>query len=729
VRDRSVYEFGDVRVDLGRMAAIRGDSVIPLEPKAFDVLVRLIEHRDRLVTKDELLDAVWTGTFVTPNVLTRAVAQIRKALGDETQDARYIETVAKRGYRFIAPVTVLAPGGTLQDLPPKADLPPKTGLPPKGGSHESGSRGGSRAARGSRRPAYQIWLAAAALIVVAGAAAAVLLLRHNTEADGTADLRLKRLTNRRGFSGTPAVAPDGHAVVYASDATGTLELYLANLSQGSGEVALTNDGGHNMQPAWSPDGQWIAFHSRRRGGVWVIPSTGGVPRQVVDFGSDPAWAPDSNTLVFTSDAGGLAGQSSLWTVKRDGTDRRALTQIGTPAGGQRAPVWSHGGRHVGFIVSHGGWTIEVWIVDVASGATHLVDVSTNASDPCFAPDDRAILWGGSTKTGNGRLFSHAIDADGNPVGATGTVLPMDAGIVEGLSLAADGTLAFSARNPDANLWAIDVGADGRGGQPVKLTDDVSRNTHPDYSDDGRVAYMQTAIGSLASVWVMREDGTARAPLVPGTDGIGPQWDRAGRRILMVRAVNGGWDFVWVDLASRRMTPAGLPYKDMMNPRLSPDAAAIAFHRIEKDGRMTVWTGGFDGTRTEVATDPEAVSYPAWSPDGKFLAVEIKRGDSTQIGVVARGGGPVEQLTTDRGQSWPHSWAPDNDRIVFAGQRDGVWNIYTVSRRTRAVVQLTSFTSGTGYVRYPAWSPTGSRIVFERAIESGNVWTLTLPSQR
>ena len=220
VRDRSVYEFGDVRVDLGRMAAIRGDSVIPLEPKAFDVLVRLIEHRDRLVTKDELLDAVWTGTFVTPNVLTRAVAQIRKALGDESQNARYIETVAKRGYRFIAPVTVLAPPGASQ-----LDLPPQTDLPPKGGSHEidegRGSRGGSGAAHQSRNhrrgwPARRVWMASAA--------AAVLLLRHHTQPDGSADVRLKRLTNRRGFSGTPAVAPDGHAVVYASDATGSSQL-------------------------------------------------------------------------------------------------------------------------------------------------------------------------------------------------------------------------------------------------------------------------------------------------------------------------------------------------------------------------------------------------------------------------------------------------------------------------------------------------------------------------
>src|SRR4029453_11542683 len=124
VRDRFVYEFGEVRVDMGRMAALRGDTAIPLEPKAFDVLVHLLEHRDRIVTKDELLDAVWTGTFVTPNVLTRAIAQIRKGLGDESDNSRFIEPVAKRVYRFIAPVTVVEPASLPADPvppPPAAD--------------------------------------------------------------------------------------------------------------------------------------------------------------------------------------------------------------------------------------------------------------------------------------------------------------------------------------------------------------------------------------------------------------------------------------------------------------------------------------------------------------------------------------------------------------------------------------------------------------------------------
>jgi Tol biopolymer transport system component/DNA-binding winged helix-turn-helix (wHTH) protein len=716
VRDRAIYEFGDVRVDRGRMAALRGDVAIPLEPKAFDVLVHLIEHRDRVVTKDELLDAVWAGTFVTPNVLTRAVAQIRKALGDESQDARYIETLAKRGYRFIAPVIVVR----------AENAAPVLVAGPVPATDETGA-----APPAVRRPRYGIM--AAGIVLAAVAVAAVILLNGDTgrsTGDGAADLQLKRITNRRGYTGTPALSRDGRSMVYSSDVTGALELYLISLAPGSAEVALTRDGGHNIQPAWSPDGQWIAFHSRRRGGVWIVPSSGGGAQQVVEFGSDPAWSPDSSTIAFTSDAGGLAGQSSLWTVQRDGSDRRALTRIGSPAGGHRAPSWSHDGRQIAFVVARGGWIIQIWTVDVASGETRYVDVTTGGADPCFAPGDRALLWGGLTGTNNGRIYKRTLDAAGKPIGVTETVMPMDAALVEDLTIASNGTLAFTARVIDANLWGVDLGADGRAGEPVRLTDDVSRNTHPEFSRDGRVAYMQTAIGSPPSVWVMREDGKERAPLTSGIGAGDPQWDDAGQRMLIVRGgPESGLDLAWVDLASRRVTPTGLGVRNMSNPRLSPDAKTFAFHRIEPNGVLSVWLSTFDGAQTKIATDAEAVSYPAWSPDGQSLAVEIKRNDSTHIAWLPRAGGPIVQLTNERGQAWPHSWAPDNDRIAFAGQREGVWNVYTVSRSTRAVTQLTFFRSAAGYVRYPSWSPAGSRLVFERAVETANVWMVTLPGER
>lgn len=712
MRDRAVYESGDIRVDLGRMAATRAGAPIPLEPKAFDVLVHLIEHRDRLVTKDELLDAVWTGTFVTPNVLTRAITQIRKGLGDDAADARYIETVAKRGYRFIAPVTVVTPPMSAETAPAESNAATARVAPPLG------------PARTSRRTAIVVATALAGLLL---AVAAIVLVFHRPGPGVPAfDLQLQRLTNRRGFSGTPALSADGRALVYSSDASGPLELFLASLTPGMPEVQLTHDGGHNMEPAWSPDGQWIAYHSRKRGGVWMVPANGGTPQQITDFGSDPAWSPDSGTLVFTSDAGGLAGQSNLWTVKRDGSDRKPLTQIGTPSGGHRAPAWSHDGRRVVFVVARGGWTMQIWTVNVSTGQQQLIETSSNGADPAFAPDDRAIIWGGSTKTGNGRLFRRALDADGRPAGDTETLLPFDGGIVEGVTVAANGALAFAARTIDANLWAADVGATGGGSEPVRLTDDVARSTHPQYSADGRIAYQQAPIGSAATVWTVKEDGSGKAALIPGIDAFEPQWDLPRGRLLILRGIERGWELAWVDLASRRITPADIPSHDMLSLRLSPDARSIAFHVIEKDGGMSVWTSTLDGRRTLIAKDPEAASYPAWSPDGAWLAVELKRGDSTQIGVVRSAGGDVTQLTDVRGQSWPHSWAPDNDRIAFAGEREGVWNVYTVSRTTRQVTQVTFFTSPAGYVRYPAWSPRGTRIVFERSQDTANVWTASLP---
>src|SRR5262245_47998021 len=101
-----VFEFEGFRLDPRRMGVWKDDERVWLEPKAMDVLLHLVANRDRLVTKDELLDSAWKDAFVTPNALTRAIAQLRKALGDDVEHPRLIETVAKRGYRFVAPVTV-----------------------------------------------------------------------------------------------------------------------------------------------------------------------------------------------------------------------------------------------------------------------------------------------------------------------------------------------------------------------------------------------------------------------------------------------------------------------------------------------------------------------------------------------------------------------------------------------------------------------------------------------
>ena len=104
MRIELAYAFDDVRVDRAAMRVTKAGLPVALEPKAFDVLLHLLDNRGMLVGKAQLLETVWSGTFVTENNLAHAVSQLRRALGDSARTARYIETVPRRGYRFIAPV-------------------------------------------------------------------------------------------------------------------------------------------------------------------------------------------------------------------------------------------------------------------------------------------------------------------------------------------------------------------------------------------------------------------------------------------------------------------------------------------------------------------------------------------------------------------------------------------------------------------------------------------------
>src|ERR1700733_11260388 len=102
------YRFGQFVLDPGRRMLSRADSPVSLTPKAFDVLFFLLQNPTRLVTKEELLQAVWGDTIVEEGNLTQYISHLRKALGDNSEDSRLIVTIARKGYQFTARVTVVA---------------------------------------------------------------------------------------------------------------------------------------------------------------------------------------------------------------------------------------------------------------------------------------------------------------------------------------------------------------------------------------------------------------------------------------------------------------------------------------------------------------------------------------------------------------------------------------------------------------------------------------------
>lgn len=744
-------------VDLSEMTAYRDGVRLDLEPKAFDVLRLLVERRDQLITKDELIDTVWADTFVTPNVLTRAVAQIRRELRDDPQDARFIETVMKRGYRFIGPVTVVSSASrasldvgqapavarveaavAARSEAPASDASPMTIIeattqapPPRAAEAWSMAAapapGPPRGAQQSR--ATPLWVAGA--LGAAFTIAMVWAARSGGLASSpnlpTPEPRPTKVTLSVGANTRPTLSPDGSALAYSSDRSGSLEIYVVGLTRGSRDIALTSDGHQNVDPAWAPDGKWIAYHARAKGGLWVIPATGGSPVQVAESGSQPAWSPDAQSIVFSTTEGSMAGQSVLRVVRRDGSGERDLTRVGHPLGGHLRPTWSRNGRFIAFSVSDGRSRSSAWVVSSEGGEPQRLPIEGGFSGMAFGPDDRYLYFRGGDPT-RGVIYRLPIDpADATALGAPAELLSTVSLVTaEGLSISNNGTIAYDESAAEGHLWSVDVDASGERHEPQPFIRSSVRTTAPAYSRTGRFAFQQGGSGAEVSVWMSTEDGSGAEPAFGDGTWTAPSMSDDGHVLALKNTVP---PTLWLlDPATRRTTAVGQAATGRLNvPRISPDGNEIAYWLLEPNGAMNTWTVPVSGgSPRRITSDAEAANYPAWSPDGQWLAIEVKRGEETQIGVVSRHGGAIEQLTNERGQNWPHSWSPDGESIAFAGQRRGVWNIYSVSRRTHVVTQHTHFTSASGYVRYPAWAPDGRRIVFERRVAEGNIWTFQEP---
>ena len=144
--------FQSFRLDTENLCLLRGEERVAITPKAFDVLRHLVENAGRLVTPDELLQALWPETYVNPEVLRKYILEIRKALQDRPDRPTFIETVTKRGYRFIAAVTEEA----ASELPPVLDDKEanEAAIPANNfAEHPGNLAAGSSAAPGRRGPA------------------------------------------------------------------------------------------------------------------------------------------------------------------------------------------------------------------------------------------------------------------------------------------------------------------------------------------------------------------------------------------------------------------------------------------------------------------------------------------------------------------------------------------------------------------------------------------------
>lgn len=725
------YHFDDVLVDCENFRIRKGGEARTLGPRAFDLLVYLIGQRGRVVEKQEMFEQVWKETFVTDNALTKAVKEIRRAIGDDADAPRYIETVPKRGYRFIAEVTATAS----PDAASAEAANDQTAAPPAAVQAASAPEAAAPTTEAAAPRPFVPRVSRGLLVslsLVAGAALVLLgwrLLGKPGKAEDSPKLKPTQVTAWSGLDIHPALAPDGRAIAYSSDHSGSFEIYVKPLAPGSREIQITADGQQNFEPAWSPDGQYLAYHSMNRHGLCVVPASGGKLKLLTSFGAHPAWSPDGKLIAFQSyavtDLGANASPamppSTIWVVPIAGGEPAPVTQVGSPAGGHGEPSWSPDGQRIAFCASDFS-ARSVWTVASAGGDLKEV-AQPMAYDPVYAPDGQSIYYGFESG-----LYQIRVSPAGERIGEPVELISPSPSRPRQFTLSADGKkIAYTSLLITSNIWSLPVSpvTHEAAGGPVPLTQDRSfRNLFPAWSPDGKkLAFHSWKTGGISNIWLMDADGRNATQLTT-EGGAYPNWFPDGERLAFFWLQGKRW--LWtIDLKTGEEKPLNEFGEHGEYMRLSPDGRQVAFNST-RGGTMNTAVIAVDGGEArQLTADKEFMGFACWSPDGKLLALQVGRGDDTHVAVMPSGGGDITQLTSDKGQSWIYSFSPDGDRIAFAGFRNGYWNLWWVSRSTRQQKQLTSYAKLNAYVRYPAWSPLGNQIAYEYAETTGNIWLAEL----
>lgn len=599
-------------------------------------------------------------------------------------------------------------------------------------------------------------LAAAGLI-----GAAVLLWPAKGPAPLVADDPIQ-LTSEPGLEIDPAFSPDGASIAYVSDATGDFEIWLKPFP-GAGEPRqLTGDGQRNMQPSWSPDGRHLVYVSQERRGLYVLPLGGGPGRQISTFGSRPAFSPDGRAVAFQSEERKDVSErtlaamppSTLWLVEVDpGSSHgpRQLTQPGDPTGGHGEPSWSPDGKRLAFS-SGNRRRSQIWTLDLESGAlTSLLSEARININPLFTPDGRSLLYVGISSQGRQSasyaVWRQPLDRSGDAAGEPERLTHLGIATIRQLAMAPQGdALVYTALSTVSSLRRLGLDSQGRRlGESTLFTERGQRSSRPAFSPDGKwVAFDRWSKGTNLDLWLRGPLGAEQPQERQLT--VDPEWDsqavwlpdgsgltyfseRQGRRGLWRLRFDG--DPLTAAPAIDFLADIGA---DADWARLSPDASRIAYHSSRDSIGLDVWIRHLEsGVDTRLTHDPELAGFPIWSPDGTALAIEIRRQGSTHIALLSlladESGELVDpqpvQLTFEEGESWPYSFSPAGDKIAFAGRRDGLWDLYWVALADRQVHRLTDEQSLDGYVRYPAWSPAGDHLLYERTRTVGDLWRVDL----
>jgi Tol biopolymer transport system component/DNA-binding winged helix-turn-helix (wHTH) protein len=722
-----VIRFATFELDLRTGEIRKAGMKLKLGGVAFRVLAILLEQPGELVTRDELQKQLWPDTFVDiDHSLNAAINKIREVLGDSAESPRFVETLPRRGYRFIGPLVGSRPVGATLPASESNVSPAETVTSP-------GALPVSEASE--RRPvSRRLKLLLGGISILAVLAVVVLAVlskpsRRRNEWDLQA-MKVSRVT-KSGNAVNVAISPDGHYVVYALREGEMQSLNVRQVATGSDVQILPPDEVLIYGLTFSPDANYIDFVRSEKNNpvntfLYRIPTLGGNSHLVMQVAMDfsTSYSPDGAQFAFLRVKGG--GQVDLLIADADGSNERVLATRPYLDGFTSGTAWSPDGKTIAFSTVESKKSIRsvLWAVSVGDGSVREIYSTPNQiGRPCWLPDGSGLLAPiGSNiyQFLRGQLWFISF-SKGQAMRLTNDLMDYQ----WSLDLTQDGrTLVDVAQTQVSDLWIAPAGDSTKAKQ-------ITRNDHAvggfSWTPGGRILFA-AGDGNLS---VLNSDGSARTLLTandyPGGD---PSVCGDGRYVVYstYREQKAG---IW------RMDADG------SNPIRIADEPVSTSPQCSPDGKWVLYVQAPSLTLMRVAITgekpPETITQrpAAWelgvlaiSPEGKRIAYVAapetpvvnpsspSRSQPNQLNVIASDGGTLMHQFDWPASAWRPRWAPRGEAIEYVLTKDGVSNIWQQRLTGGPPKQVTHFDSGK--IFHFEWSRDGRQLALTRASESSDV---------
>lgn len=750
-QDGHLYEFGPFRLDLTERILCHSGIPVSVPPMAFDTLVVLVERHGHLVLKEELLKILWPDSFVEEGSLTNNISILRKALGEGASEHRYIETVPRRGYRFVATVEELSDEVVVRERTRSSVVIEEeeeiSGLTQ---STEMAEAAATEKVRWQVKKKRSLQIMAACIIAASLAIMALFFVLANTSllallwpGAGTdkagpslRNASFTRLTDQPFLEYYPSLSPDGRSFAYLSFVTGHGDIYLQRVG-GRNPINLTPDSAAlDLHPAFSPDGEQIAFRSERDGGgIFVMGATGENVRRLTDFGFHPTWSPDgkyilcATGIVWTPEA--CRTISQVWLVNVTTGEKRKLDTNEDA----NQPQWSPNGNRIAYWGRHQGAQRNIWTIPASGSESVPVtnDAATNWN-PVWSADGKYLYYA-SDRSGSMSLWRVAIDeTSGKVIGQPEPVTtPSEYAMHLSFSRDEQQQLAYVSEIRRANLHRIELDSvRGRGtivGKPIAITQGSQQMFHPELSPDGEWLAFDSTGNNREDLFVIAPDGTGQRQLTEDVhkDRL-PRWSPDGRRIAFISDRTGSFE-VWT------ISPDGsglqqLTFtsgRNVVGSVWSPDGTRLAYSLEGPDtfiieaGRP--WSEQTPQLVPRVSGTKASFRAFSWSPDGRKLAGWYRRSESETENAFGIALYSIESQQFEKFDAFGITpvWQSDGRRLIFG---DGGGALYLLDTQTKKVRQLYSLAPQ--LIDGFTLSQDDRLIYFSYFTEEADIWLLSRP---